>query len=53
MKRFRNALFCIVLALASATGAPMRPDEVEELMLAMSQPKVVTVIRARQQDPIR
>ncbi len=40
MKRFRNALFCIVLALASATGAPMRPDEVEELMRAMNQPKV-------------
>jgi hypothetical protein len=41
----RNALFCIVLALASAAGMPMRPDEVEELMQAMNQPKVAHTLQ--------
>jgi hypothetical protein len=41
MKRLRNALLCIVLALASAGGMAMRPDEIEELLKGMSQPKIV------------
>ena len=32
MKRVRNVLFCIILAVASSAGIPMRHDEVEELM---------------------
>jgi hypothetical protein len=40
MKRVRNVLFCIILAVASSAGIPMRHDEVEELMQAMNQPKV-------------
>jgi hypothetical protein len=32
--------FCAILALASIGGAPMRPEEVEELMYSMTQPKI-------------
>ncbi len=45
MNRMRNALFCVVLALASAAGMPMRQDEVEELMRAMNQPKVAQTLQ--------
>jgi hypothetical protein len=40
MKRIRNILFCIILALASSQNVAMRPDEVEALMRAMNKPKV-------------
>lgn len=45
MKRLRNTLFCVVLALASVSGIPMRQDQVEELMQAMNQPKVAHTLQ--------
>jgi hypothetical protein len=33
-------LFCLTLGMASLTGVPTRPGEVEELMHQMNQPKV-------------
>jgi hypothetical protein len=38
--RFARAAFCAILAIASIGGAPMRPEEVEELMYSMTQPKI-------------
>jgi hypothetical protein len=45
MKRLRDVLICLVLAFASAAGAPMRADEVEALMSAMNQPKLAHTLR--------
>ena len=39
-RRFLNALLCVVLGLASMHGA-MPPEEIEELMRTMNQPKLV------------
>jgi hypothetical protein len=50
MSRLRNVLFCIVLALASSAGVPMRADEVEELMQAMNQPKVAHTLQDERRD---
>ena len=38
--RFCKLVFCSILAVASFGGAPMRPEEIEELMHAMNQPKI-------------
>ena len=38
--RFCKVVFCALLGLASISGAPLRPDEVEELMYSMNQPKI-------------
>lgn len=34
-----------MLGLASIMGAPMRPEEVEEVMRNMNQPKIVHVLK--------
>jgi len=39
MKRLRNVFLCLVLAFGSFI-MPMRPDEIEELLKDMSQPKI-------------
>ncbi len=45
MARLRK-LFCIgLLGIALAFGAPMRPEEIEELLYRVSQPKVVHTLR--------
>jgi hypothetical protein len=36
----RKLLLCGVLGFGSLAGVPMKPREIEELMWAMSQPKV-------------
>ena len=41
MKRKLRALFlCLPLLVGSLLGAPMRPEQIEELMRAMSQQKI-------------
>jgi hypothetical protein len=40
-KRFQRILLCLVLSAGSQIGIPMRPDEIEELMRTMNQPKLV------------
>ncbi len=39
-QRLCKTLFCLVLGLSSLAGAPMRPEEIQELMCQMNQPKV-------------
>jgi hypothetical protein len=38
--RLRTLLCCVVLELGALTGVPMRPDEIEELMNTLAQPKL-------------
>ena len=45
MKRVRNVFLCQVLLFASAAGMPVTPDEIEELLKDMSQPKIATPAR--------
>jgi hypothetical protein len=45
VSRFRKLFFGAFLALATVAGASVRIEEVEELMQAMNQPKVVHVLR--------
>jgi hypothetical protein len=42
--RFCKFVFCTMLAVASIGGAPLRPEEVEELMHAMNQPKIARTL---------
>jgi hypothetical protein len=35
---------CAILQLGVMVGAPMRPDEIEELMHQMNQPKLAHVL---------
>ncbi len=39
--RVRKVVVCLVLGMGMVSGMPMRPDEIEELMHTMNQPKVV------------
>jgi hypothetical protein len=39
--QFSKFVFCVTLVLASLGGAPMRPDEVEDVMQAMNEPEIV------------
>ena len=45
-QRLRTLLVCAVLELGVLTGAPMRPDEIRELMNQINQPKVAHVLRS-------
>jgi hypothetical protein len=40
-RRFLNVFLCLVLCTASLSGMRMRPEEIEELMRTMNQPKIV------------
>lgn len=42
--RLAKMLFCLTLALGVFSGAPMRPDEIEELLFTMNQPKIELVV---------
>lgn len=48
MKFFKGRIcrvaFCLILEASALMGAPVRPDEVEELMQALRQPKVAHVL---------
>ncbi len=47
----REALLCVVLGFGSLMGLPMRPEQVEELMWAMSRPKVAETTPEEAEDP--
>jgi hypothetical protein len=49
-KRLRVVVVCAVLQLGVMVGVPMRPDEVEELMQQMNQPKVAHVLPTEDED---
>ena len=40
-QRFQKMFLCLVLCVGSQIGLPMRPEEIEELMRTMNQPKIV------------
>ncbi len=44
MNRLRVALVCVVLEMGVLSGVPMRPDEIQELMHQMNQPKMAHVL---------
>jgi hypothetical protein len=44
-KRLRVLLACAALEFGVLIGAPMRPDQVQELMHQMNQPKMAHVLR--------
>jgi hypothetical protein len=43
-KRLRVVLVCANLLLGVMVGSPMRPDQIEELMHQMNQPKMAHVL---------
>ena len=45
-RRLRTLLFCLPLLFGALGGMPMRPEEIEELMDAMNQQKVVVTVDA-------
>ena len=47
--RLRTALVCTMLEAGVIVGVPMRPQEIEELLHTMNQPKVSHVLRVGQQ----
>jgi hypothetical protein len=46
MKRLRVLFVCAVLEMGVLVGAPMRPEEIQELMHQMNQPKIAHVLPA-------
>jgi hypothetical protein len=44
-ERLRILLACAALQFGVLSGAPMRPDEVQELMRQMNVPKLAHVLR--------
>jgi hypothetical protein len=44
MKKLRVLLLCLALEVGVVAGVPMRPDEIQELMHQMNQPKLVHVL---------
>ena len=45
-RRLRTLLFCVPLLFGALGGMPVRPEEIEELMDAMNQQKVVVTVDA-------
>ena len=46
MKKLRVLLVCLTLQVGVVFGVPMRPDEIQDLMHQMNQPKVAHVLRS-------
>ena len=42
--RLRTILVCSMLEFAALLGLPMRPEEIEELMRTLNEPKVARTI---------
>ena len=53
MKKLQRVLLCLVLFAGTMSGIRMRPDEIEELMRVMNQPKIVRkfAMEDRDDDP--
>jgi hypothetical protein len=49
-KRLRVLAVCANLLLGVMVGSPMRPDEIEELMHQMNQPKMAHVLPTEDED---
>lgn len=42
--RLRTILVCAMVEYAALVGSPMRPDDIQELLRTLNQPKVVHVV---------
>ena len=53
MKKLQCIFLCLVLCAGSLSGIRMRPEEIEELMRTMNQPKIVRkfAVEDRDDDP--
>ena len=49
--RLRTLLVCAMLEYAALIGSPMRPEEIQELMRVMNQPKLVHVVSDDEPEP--
>ena len=49
-KSCRKLLLLAGLGLGLIAGSPMRPDEIEELMAQLNQPKIAHVLRQEKED---
>jgi hypothetical protein len=49
-QKLRNVLLSVSLAMAVVAGAPMRPEEIEDLLLQVNQPKIAHTLPARNDD---
>jgi hypothetical protein len=50
MMRLRTVLMCAALEIAVLQGAPMRPEEICELMQTTNVPKLAHVLPAENED---
>jgi hypothetical protein len=48
--RLRVVFVCSMLQLGAMMGVPMRPDEIQELMHQMNQPKMAHVLPTNEDD---
>lgn len=44
-QRLRAIVLCLVLGMGSLMGAPMRAEEIEELLAATNQPRISYTLR--------
>jgi hypothetical protein len=44
--KMRTLFLCLTLLMGSIVGAPMRPEEIEDLMHTMNQQRIAYTIRA-------
>ena len=49
-KQLRKILLCLGMEAAALLGAPIRPDEVEDLLRSAQRAKVESTIRQEQED---
>jgi hypothetical protein len=49
-KRLRVIFLCATLQLGVLAGVPMRPDEIQELMNQINQPKLAHVLPTEEDD---
>jgi len=55
VKKLQRVFLCLVLCAGALSGIRMRPEEIEELMRTMNQPKIVRkfAVEDRDDDPPR
>lgn len=49
-RRLRVVFVCLMLEWSAMLGVPMRPDEIQELMHQMNQPKLAHVLPGDEDD---
>jgi hypothetical protein len=49
-KRLRTIFLCTMLEFAALLGMPLRPEEIDDLMQTMNQPKLAHTIPEQDED---